>query len=94
VRHVEGRSGFGAGLFFSYLFTLLWTGDVVWWAISPAAHARRPRWVALLLYGYFVFMAFNATVIYETGAIRVAGIVATGALVASLCLRLCVKGRG
>jgi len=94
IHHVEERSGFGPGLFVSYLFTLLWTGDVVWWAISPESHARRPRWVALLLYGYFTFMAFNATVIYETGAIRVAGIVATALLVGSLGLRWYVKARG
>lgn len=87
VSHVEERSGFGPGIYFSHLLTLLWTADVVWWAISPAAHARRPAWVGGLLYFYFTFMAFFATVVYETGVVRVAGIVATALLLLSLCLR-------
>jgi hypothetical protein len=86
VRHVEQRSGFGPGLFVSYLFTLLWTADVVWWAAAPASHARRPAWVGLALDGFVVFMAFNGTVVYETGVIRIAGIVATALLVLSVAL--------
>jgi hypothetical protein len=47
-----------------------------------------------LLYGFVVFMAFNATVIYETGAVRVAGAVATALLVLSLGLRYSLRPRG
>src|SRR5262249_4863096 len=93
VRHVEVRSGFGPGIFFSYLFTLLWTADVGWWAVSPSTHGRRPAWVGLVLYGYVTFMAFEATVVYETGAVRVAGIVATALLAASLGLRWLSRSR-
>jgi hypothetical protein len=87
VDHVEERSGFGPGIFFSHLFTLLWVADAAWWALSPGTRERRPAWVGWLLYGYVVFMTFEATVVYETGAVRVAGIVATALLALSLGLR-------
>ena len=86
VRPVEQRSGFGPGLFVSYLFTLLWTADVAWWATASASHARRPAWVGRALDGFVVFMAFNSTVVYETGATRTAGVVATALLVLSVTL--------
>jgi hypothetical protein len=64
VAHVERRSGFGPGIWLSYLFTLLWTADVSWWWLSPASRASRPRWLAWLLYGYMGFITFNATVVF------------------------------
>jgi hypothetical protein len=39
-------------------------------------------------------MAINATVVYEIGAIRIAGIVATVMLIGSLGARWYVKARG
>jgi hypothetical protein len=74
VAHVERRSGFGPGLFFSYLFTLLWTADVAWWWLRPTGHARRPSWVGGALHGYMGFIIFNATVVYEQGFVRWAGV--------------------
>lgn len=91
VRHVDERSGFGPGIFFSHLFTLMWTADVVWWCISPSGWARRPTWIGLALYIYMAFIAFNATVVYETGVIRAAGIVASVALAASLAARFYLR---
>lgn len=88
VAHVERRSGFGPGLFFSYLLALLWALDVAWWGASPASHARRPAWVGGVLFAYFAFMAFNATVVYEAGAVRVAGLIGTGAVALSVALRM------
>ena len=41
--HVERASGYGEGIFVSYLFTLIWIGDVLWWwtasAVMPNARA-------------------------------------------------------
>jgi hypothetical protein len=91
VRHVNERSGFGPGILFSHLFTILWSADVVWWCISSEGHARRPAWIGLVLHAYMLFMAFNATVIYETGAIRAAGLTGTALLALSLLLRLGVS---
>ena len=77
-RHVEESSGFGPGIFVSYAFTLIWTWDVLrWWARGPAA--RPPRWWL----GFMLFVTFNATVVYEAGFIRWAGL----AMFAALALR-------
>jgi hypothetical protein len=73
MRHTQERSGFGAGIFASHLFTLLWTADVLSWWLSPVWHSTRPRWIGWMLHAYMAFIVFNATVVYETGLIRWAG---------------------
>jgi hypothetical protein len=73
VRHVRDVSGVGEGIYASYLFTLLWTADVVFWWLSPGCYAARGPWIDRLLHGFLAFMIFNATVVFETGFIRWAG---------------------
>jgi hypothetical protein len=73
VRHVEQTSGFGAGIFVSYGFTLLWAADVAWWWLAPQSFEARPRWLGYAWHGFLVFVIFNGTVVYETGMIRWAG---------------------
>jgi hypothetical protein len=87
MRHVEAVSGFGPGLFVSYLFTLAWSVDVAWWWLSPATYADRPTWIGLAWHGFFAFVAFNATVVFEAGFIRVCGIVLFAVLAAALIFR-------
>jgi hypothetical protein len=74
MEHVRLASGVGEGLYASYLFTLLWTIDVVWWWRSPEAYSRRSLWLSAGVHGFMLFMIFNATVIFEMGAIRWAGV--------------------
>jgi hypothetical protein len=74
IAHTEQRSHFGWGIYFSHLFTVLWTADVTWWWLAPAGHARRSPWLGRLLHGYMAFMVFNAAVVYENGPIRWAGL--------------------
>jgi hypothetical protein len=75
MRHVEQASGFGPGIFLSYLFTLLWALDAVWWCAWPQSYANRPAAAGRCLHGFLLFMAFNATVVFESGLIRWAGLV-------------------
>jgi hypothetical protein len=75
VAHVESVSGLGQGLWFSYLFTVLWGLDVLTWLAWPGWYARRPRWIDVALQSYMAFITFNATVVYESGWIRWAGAV-------------------
>src|SRR5439155_22353494 len=58
VAHTEVRSGFGPGIYVSHLFTLLWTLDVAWWWLRPAAYAARPVWIDRLLQGFMVCIIF------------------------------------
>ena len=81
VEHVRAVSGVGEGIYASHLFTLLWTLDVAWWWWNPASYAARPGWVDRGLHGFLLFMIFNATVVYETGFIRWAGLFLTEGLV-------------
>ena len=74
VEQTRQRSGVGEGIYVSHLFTLLWTVDVGWWWLSPRGHTSRPRWMTWALHGFMAFMVFNATVVYETGPIRWAGV--------------------
>jgi len=67
-------SGVGEGLYFSYLFTLLWSADVGFWWLWPARYAARPVWVDRSLHGFMLFMVFNSTVVFESGSIRWAGV--------------------
>ncbi len=71
----------GAGLYLNYAFTLLWMLDVGWWwRAGLEAFVRRATWISASLHGFFLFMAFNATVVFEQGAIRWIGLLATVAL--------------
>lgn len=87
---------FGAGIYFSYLFLLVWVADVVWlWrqplAIPPMPAASgadtpfRPAftWSRLFVHSYLLFIAANGAIVFEAGPTRPAGI-AAGVLLAGL----------
>jgi hypothetical protein len=60
----------GGGLYFNYLFTAVWAGDVLWWWAAPGAYEARPRWLGAAVHGFMAFMAFNGAVVFATGLIR------------------------
>ncbi|HVK11583.1 MAG TPA: hypothetical protein VM597_22620 [Gemmataceae bacterium] len=86
--HVKDVSGFGPGVLVSYGFSLVWTADALWWWASPASYDRRPIWLNRSVQVFIAFVVFNGTVVYETGFIRYAGIVAFVALAALLARQL------
>jgi len=92
VEHVRVVSGVGEGIYASHLFTLLWTLDVAWWWLRPASYAARPGWIDRGLHGFMLFMVFNATVVYEEGFIRWAGLFLTEGLVRLWVLRVACRG--
>ncbi len=71
----------GGGLYINYAFIAAWVLDVIWWWRGLAAYNRRPRYVVLAWQGFFLFMVFNATVVFKTGVLRWLGIVLCLALV-------------
>jgi len=89
TRHVEAVSGFGAGLFVSYAFTAVWAADAAWWWLDRTGYDQRPVWLDRTLHVFFAFVVFNATVVYETGFIRWAGL----AMFVALGWLLLVRGR-
>jgi hypothetical protein len=80
VEHTRHVSGWGNGIFASYLFTGLWLGDALWWWFWPARLAARPAWIGRTLHAYLLFIVFNGTVVFASGAIRWVGIAVFGAL--------------
>ncbi|HYO62667.1 MAG TPA: hypothetical protein VER08_03320 [Pyrinomonadaceae bacterium] len=74
---------FGAGVFVSYVFTLLWAADTLWWWLAPDSHERRPRFLDVVWHALFFFIVFNGTVVFERGPARWLGLLITAALVAA-----------
>jgi hypothetical protein len=72
--HTQQVGGFGPGIYVNYLFTLLWTADVVWWWAAPRGYAARPHRVGWLLHAFMAFVIFCATVVFEDGQIRWLGL--------------------
>jgi hypothetical protein len=72
---------FGGGIYFNYLFALVWTADCGWWWVARRSYERRPRWVGVVVQCYLLFIAINATIVFETGVVRAAGLVMAVALV-------------
>jgi len=65
----------GEGLFVSYFFTVAWLADVIWWWRAGAEnYACRSRVFTIGLHVFFFFIVFNATVVFESGAVRWLGL--------------------
>jgi hypothetical protein len=67
----------GGGIWINYLLMLLWAGDAVWWRLSPLSYRTRSTIINGLWQAFFAFIAFNATVVFKTGAVRWAGLATT-----------------
>ncbi|MSR59821.1 MAG: hypothetical protein EXS05_19655 [Planctomycetaceae bacterium] len=77
----------GGGVWINYLLMLLWSSDVAWRWINPQSFRARPKALNRAWLSGFAFIAFNATVVFEEGAVRYAGIGATVLLTALLIAR-------
>jgi len=67
---------FGYGIYFSYVFTLLWLCDVIWaWVQSNRSSPW--RW---LVHGYMFFIAVNGAIVFHAGPTRWLGLLACAAL--------------
>jgi len=53
----------GGGLWFNYVFTLVWIADVAWWWIDRSGRERARRWATGVHVGFAV-MFINATLVF------------------------------
>lgn len=60
----------GGGLYFNYLFALVWVADVGAWWRGLERYEARSRLVEYSVQIFFAFMFFNATVIFARGMVR------------------------
>lgn len=70
----------GGGLYFNYLFSVVWLADVVWMWADDAGYRRRARWIGGAIHSFMAFMFFNATVVFAAGWTRWFGLMACLAL--------------
>jgi hypothetical protein len=84
---------FGEGIYFSYLFALLWAGDVLWQWLSPESYRQRSVAITVALLSYMAFIAFNGAVIFEGGVTRWVGIPVAVALVLAWSVALVASWR-
>lgn len=67
----------GGGLYFNYLFTVVWVADAAWWWAQPLRYQNRPRWIRAMVHTFLAFMFFNGAVVFATGFSRWVGAAAT-----------------
>ena len=76
VEHVARQSeavigtSFGAGIWFNYVFTILWIVDASWLWLKPKSYTRRKKWVAWAIHGFLFFMVVNAAVVFAPDMVR------------------------
>lgn len=79
---------YGAGVYFNYLFLVVWGLDVVWtWRGSQTSHRTTPWWIQVGRW-YLLFITFNGVVVFKTGWLRILGITMTVGLLAIGILQL------
>ena len=82
----------GGGLWINYIFLAAWIGDLLWWWRGLDTYRNRHRLITWGWHGVFIFMIFNATVVFKAGPVRALGIGLCTFLLA-LCLRSSLSGR-
>lgn len=67
-------SNWGGGLFINYAFLTAWAADVAWWWRGLELYQRRHWLITAVWQSVFIFMIFNATIVFKTGVVRLTGI--------------------
>lgn len=78
---------FGEGIYFSYLFLLVWLADVLWWWLQPESYRRRPWMFSVGLLAYLAFISFNGAVVFEDSITRPVGVIVTLGLAGLMLFR-------
>ena len=83
----------GGGLWINYGFIAAWIADTTWWWWRGIpAFRKRPRTLVAIWHAVFLFMVFNAAVVFKTGVLRVLGLVLCLALLVLLIRSLVASG--
>ena len=85
---------FGAGIYFSYVFLVIWLLDVMSWWYRPVQYDRRSWWLMLCIWGYLLFIVFNGAVVFEGGVTRQLGMPVCIALAGWLVLNIAGRKSG
>jgi hypothetical protein len=85
---------FGGGVYFNYVFALLWTADAAWWWLARHSYEHRPRWLALLIHGYLLFIVINGAIVFASGVTRWASMAALVVVMVLIARRASEPERG
>jgi hypothetical protein len=66
----EQMTGFGPGIYISYLFSIVWMLDALYWWLAPKRYARRSPWTGCVLHSFLAFILFNGAVVFAEGPMR------------------------
>lgn len=72
---------FGYGVYFNYLFVLVWLLDVVWLWFSSASYANRSAKLSMAFHLFLILIMVNGAVIFRDGLPRYVGLAVCTALV-------------
>ena len=75
ARQTYEQSGldWGGGIYINYAFCALWLFDAGFWWMSPVRYQRRSVYLDGALQFIFLFMFFNATVVFGKSPLRFLG---------------------
>lgn len=68
---------YGAGVYFNYLFLLVWATDVAILWLGTKSTSVLQKYVWILGRCYLLFIAFNGVVVFKSGWLRMLGLLAT-----------------
>ncbi len=75
--------GFGIGIYFNYAFVIIWLVDALWWIAQRKTYEARNSSISWAVYGFLIFIAFNGSIVFESGWVRwfaIAGVIVLGLL--------------
>jgi hypothetical protein len=64
----------GGGLYFNYLFGLVWLAEVWWWNRAAEGNLHRSTWIELPVRSFFLCMIVNGAVVFVDGPQRWLGV--------------------
>lgn len=70
VEYTQRTSGFGSGIYASYLFSLVWLADVLMAWMSPQKYANRSQFQTNAVHLFLLFMVFNGAIVFASGPTR------------------------
>ena len=71
----------GFGIWFNYIFVVIWLMDALWMSGFSKSYFARHRAFNWTIYGFLSFIAFNGAIVFESGPVRWIGILAILTLV-------------
>ena len=77
----------GTGVYFNYLFLVVWAADVINSWTNFSVGRWMVQWLLRIGLMYMIFIAFNGVVVFESGWLRAVGILLTTMLVAASIIR-------